>query len=208
MCHWSKQVSEGATSGEYGGWGRTSYFNVSKYDHFRNMGSSIVMLQNHFIVSLVVLRSFVFRLKCINCMHTDRLWLFQSVLTAHNTLRRAGPTKYRAWSWSREYSVWNVDVEAWQGTPPWFSALGIIVMNPFFVPSHNAMQKSLPSLPFKQLFTSKQTLFNSVQHSRLQLVRHPTSLFWIIPMTLRRFEMVCWVTLNDRANSSWFWHES
>ncbi|KYN16062.1 hypothetical protein ALC57_11692 [Trachymyrmex cornetzi] len=30
-------------------------------DHFRNMGSSIVMLQNHFIVSLVVLRSFVFQ---------------------------------------------------------------------------------------------------------------------------------------------------
>ena len=36
-------------------------------DHFRNMGSSIVMLQNHFIVSLVVLRpSFNARLKRIN----------------------------------------------------------------------------------------------------------------------------------------------
>ena len=41
------------------------------------------------------------------------------------------------------------------GNSPWFSALGIIVMNLFFVPSHNAIQKSLPSLPFKQLFTSK-----------------------------------------------------
>jgi len=30
-------------------------------DHFRNMGSSIVMLQNHFIVSLVVLRPFIFQ---------------------------------------------------------------------------------------------------------------------------------------------------
>ena len=30
-------------------------------DHFRNMESSIVMLQNHFIVSLVVLLSFVFQ---------------------------------------------------------------------------------------------------------------------------------------------------
>ena len=30
-------------------------------DHFRNMGSNIVMLQNHFIVSLVVLRPFVFQ---------------------------------------------------------------------------------------------------------------------------------------------------
>ena len=38
---------------------------------------------------------------------TDRLWLFQSVLTTHNTLRRAGPTKYRAWPWSCEYSVWH-----------------------------------------------------------------------------------------------------
>ena len=36
---------------------------------------------------------------------TDHLWLFQSVLTVHNTLRR-GPTKYRAWPWNREYSVW------------------------------------------------------------------------------------------------------
>ena len=36
----------------------------------------------------------------------DRLWLFQSVLTTHNTLRRAGPTKYWAWPWNREYSVW------------------------------------------------------------------------------------------------------
>ena len=36
-------------------------------DHFRNMGSSIVMLQNHFIVSLVVLRPFVFQ--CSAQMH-------------------------------------------------------------------------------------------------------------------------------------------
>ena len=47
------------------------------------------------------------------------------------------------------------------GNSPWFSALEIIVMNSFFVPSHNAMQKSLPSLPFKQLFTSKQTPFST-----------------------------------------------
>ena len=33
----------------------------SSLDHFRNMESSIVMLQNHFIVSLVVLRPFVFQ---------------------------------------------------------------------------------------------------------------------------------------------------
>ena len=32
--------------------------------------------------------------------------------------------------------------------------------------------------------------------------------FWIIPMALRRFEMACWVTLNNSANSSCVWHES
>jgi len=35
------------------------------------------------------------------------------------------------------------------GKFPGFLALGVIVMNPFFVLNHNAMQKSLPSLPFK-----------------------------------------------------------
>ena len=103
---------------------------------------------------------------------TDRLWLFQLVLTVHNTLRRAGLTKYRAWPWSREYSVWPSTWKHGRELPMIFCAW-IIVMNPFFIPSHNAMQKSLPSLPFKQLFTSKQTPFNI---SRLQFVRHPISL--------------------------------
>ena len=127
---------------------------------------------------------------------TDRLWLFQSVLTVHNTLCQAGPTKYRAWPWSHEYSVWP---STWKhGNSPWFSALEIIVMNPFFVPSHNAMQKSLPSLPFKQLFTSK------CRSTSLGFNSYGTQFpcFWIIPMALRRFEMACWVTPNDRANSS------
>ena len=104
--------------------------------------------------------------------YTDRMWLFQSVLTVHNTLCRAGPIKYRAWPWSRNIRFGHRR-GSMTGNSPWFSALGIIVMNPFFVPSHNAMQKSLPSLPFKQLFTSKQTPFNI---SRLQFVRHPISL--------------------------------
>ena len=86
---------------------------------------------------------------------------------------------------------------------PWFSALGVIVMNPFFVPSHNAMQKALPSLPFKQLFTSKQTSFNI---SRLQLVPNflaSESFPWL-------WDVLKWliVTPNDRANSFWFWQES
>ena len=32
--------------------------------------------------------------------------------------------------------------------------------------------------------------------------------FWIIPIALRHFEMACWVTPNDFANSSCVWHES
>lgn len=36
----------------------------------------------------------------------DRLWLFQSILTAHNSLCRAGPNTYAAWPWRHEYSVW------------------------------------------------------------------------------------------------------
>ena len=56
---------------------------------------------------------------------TDRLWLFQSVLTVHNTLRRAGPTKYRAWPWSLGIFGLAVDVEAWPGTPHDFLRLGL-----------------------------------------------------------------------------------
>ena len=40
---------------------------------------------------------------------TDRLWLFQSVLTIHNTLRRAGPTKYRYAGLRRQnHRSWSV----------------------------------------------------------------------------------------------------
>ena len=50
--------------------GRTSHFNVSKYVHFRNMGSSIVMLQITLsCLSLYCGRlSFNARLKRINCV--------------------------------------------------------------------------------------------------------------------------------------------
>ena len=65
-----------------------------------------------------------------------------------------------------------VDVEAWPGTP-WFSALGIIVMNLSFVPSHNAIQKSLPSLPF-QAAVHKQT--NAVQHLLVSIRTAPNFL--------------------------------
>ena len=63
-------------------------------DHFRNMGSSIVMLQNHFIVSLVVLQLFVFQ--CSAQTHQLRSIPIACVCFSHNTLRRSGPTKYRA----------------------------------------------------------------------------------------------------------------
>ena len=135
---------------------------------------------------------------------TDRLWLFQSVLTVHNTLRRAVPP-------NAEHDLGAVNIRfgrrrgSMAGNSPWFSALGIIVMNPFFISSHNAMQKSLPSLPFKQLFTSKQTPFNIF---RLQFVWHPISLLLNHSHGFEAF----WNGLShsqwSNANSSWFWHES
>ena len=44
----------------------------------------------------------------------------------------------------------------------------------------------------------------------MRLLRNGTQFpcFWIIPMALRRFEMSCWVTLNDSANSYCVWHKS
>ena len=141
---------------------------------------------------------------------TDRLWLFQSVLTVHNTLRRASPTKYRAWPWSREYIPVNIRFGrrrgSMAGNSPWFSALGIIVMNPFFKSPVTMRCRN----PFRLCLSSSCSQANKRRSTSLGFNSYGTqfSCFWIIPMTLRRFEMACWVTLNDRANSSWFWDES
>ena len=104
-----------------------------------------------------------------------------------------------------EHNLCTVNIQSgrWRrsmsGHSPWFSALGNIAVDPFFVGGHNAMQKPLPILSLKQLFTSKETPFSI---SRLQLIRNPIS------MALRRFEMACWVTPNDSTNSSCVLHGS
>jgi len=64
VCHWSKQVIvRGSNVWRIRRVGKDFPFQRFQVclDHFRNMGSSNVMLQNHFIVSLVVLRPFVFQ---------------------------------------------------------------------------------------------------------------------------------------------------
>lgn len=64
----------------------------------------------------------------------------------------------RLLSWSREYSTWpSTWKHGWD--IPTFFALGVIIINPFFVLNHNEIWKSLPFLPLQQLFTSKQTPF-------------------------------------------------
>ena len=109
----------------------------------------------------------------LTAFDNEHLWLFHLVLTPHSTRRRAGPTKCRAWSWSREYSVWPSTWKHGRDIPMIFS-FRVIVMNPFLVPGHNAMQKSLSFLPLKQLFTNTQTAFNV---SWFQLIRDPSSFF-------------------------------
>jgi len=87
-------------------------------------------------------------LNALIAFDTDRLWLFQMVIAAHNTQRRVGPS-------NTEHDIWTMNIRFGRrrgniaGESPWFSALGIIVLNPCFVLTHNAMQKSLPFLPFK-----------------------------------------------------------
>ena len=49
-------------------------------------------------------------------------------------------------------------------------------------------------------------LFQSSAQAHQFRVQFPC--FWIIPMALRPFELICWVTLNASANSSCVWHES
>ena len=106
--------------------------------------------------------SFNARLKRINCVRsdTDRLWLFQSVLTVHNTLRRAGPTKYRAWPWSREYSVWPSTWKHCRELPMIFCAWDYR-NEPIFRPQSHC-DAEIPSVFAFQAAIYKQT--NAVQH--------------------------------------------
>ena len=96
----------------------------------------------------------------------DRLWLFQSVLTFHNTLRQADPIKYRAWPWNHEYSVCPSTWKHGRDIPMIFCAWDYR-NEPIFRPQSQC-DAEIPSV------FALQTPFNI---SRFQLVRHPISLF-------------------------------
>ena len=91
------------------------------------------------------------------------------------------------------------------GHSPWFSAVEIIVVDPFLVAGHIAMQKPLMILSLKKMFTNKKRCPTSLDFN---LYGTQSPCFWLIPMALRRFEMTCWVTPNDSANSSCVCQES
>ena len=57
---------------------------------------------------------------------------------------------------------------------PQFSALWIVAVDPFFVPRHYLMQKTLPILPLEQLFAREKTAFDV---SWLEFMRNPIYLF-------------------------------
>ena len=135
---------------------------------------------------------------------TDRLWLFKSVLTVHNTLRRAGPTKYRVWLWSREYSVWPSTWKHGREFPMIFCAWDYR-NEPIFRPQSQC-DAEIPSV-FAFQAASQENKHRSTTSFSFNSYGTQFPCFWIILMALRRFEMA-WVTPNDRANSSWFWHES
>ena len=60
------------------------------------------------------------------------------------------------------------------GQSPWISSLWVAVMNPFFITRYDAMKKTLPFSPLKQLFTGEKT---TLSFPWLQIIRNPSSLF-------------------------------
>jgi len=114
-------------SEEYGGWDRTSHFNIFRYVliDFMTWGQTLSCCK----ITLSCLSlycgclSFNARLKPI-AFDTDRLWLFQTVLAAHNALCRSGPTKYRTWPLNCEYLVWPSTWKHGREVPMIFCAWG------------------------------------------------------------------------------------
>ena len=103
------------------------------------------------------------RLKRINCVRYRSLVIISVVLTVHNTLRRAGPTKYRAWPWSmtREYSVWPSTWKHGRELPMIFCAWDYR-NEPIFHPPQSQYDAEILSVFAFQAAVHKQT--NAVQH--------------------------------------------
>lgn len=72
----------------------------------------------------------------------DCKWLVDSVSTGDNQPHKAGPTKYKVRSWRHRCSAWPLTGLHGRRIPILF-VVGAIVMDPFFVWSHNVMQKSI-----------------------------------------------------------------
>ena len=134
----------------------------------------------------------------------DRLWLFQSVLTTHNTLRRVDPTKYRAWTWNCEYSVWLSTWKHGWDIPMIFCSWDY--RNELIFSPQSLCDAEIPPVFALQAAVHKQT--NAVQYLSASNRTAQFPCFIIIPMLFRRFEMACCVTPNDPANSCCIWHES
>ena len=81
----------------------------------------------------------------------------------------------------------------------WFFALGVVVMDLFFITSNNPMQKWL-------LFAASSSI--SDMQNRLSMSRGLSSCgtqfpcFWMYPAAFKRFEMAAWVAHKDSASSS------
>lgn len=126
----------------------------------------------------------------------NRMWLLQSVSTAHNRIRRAGLTKGRAYCWRHEYSVWPSTCMHHRGVPMISFVLMAILMHLCFVLILNAVHKSLPLLHLKQLFSSKEALVNI---SWSQVVRYSIYIFLIHANDFKTF----WSSLF--CHSQWLW---
>ena len=118
---------------EYGGWGKTSHFSVSKYilTGLVTYGGAF----SCFVLSLLVLWPFL--LQCSAQTHQlplipiccDGFTRFQQLIIHHTKL--VPP--------NAEHNFGTVNIRSGRrrggmsGYSPWFSALGVIVVDPFFV---------------------------------------------------------------------------
>ena len=139
------------------------------------MCPGIIVLEDNLVVSLFVLWPFF--LQCSAQTHhlrsipipCDGSTQFQQLIIHHTEM--VPP--------NAEHNFGTVNIRSGRrcggmsGNSPWFPALEIIAVDPFFVASHNWMQKPISILSLKQLFPSKETPFKI---SRLQLVRNPIPL--------------------------------
>ena len=105
-------------------------------------------------------------------------------------------------------SAWSIDVNkcgrcgwcAW--VYPRLFALGILKINPLFIPCtmlYGTLLKPLPFVPIEQNVTF--FLHFSLRPSFNSCGTH-LSVFWIFPISRSRLEIACWLTPNCSANYS------